>query len=77
MNGFINLYKPSGMTSAYALNKIKKLLGKKVKCGHMGTLDPMASGVLPVGIGKSTRLFNYLLDKFSKNAPLGAKTTNE
>jgi tRNA pseudouridine55 synthase len=51
------------MTSAYALNKIKKLLGKKVKCGHMGTLDPMASGVLPVGIGKATRLFNYLLDK--------------
>lgn len=63
MNGFINLYKPSGMTSAYALNKIKKLLGKKVKCGHMGTLDPMASGVLPVAIGKSTRLFDYLLDK--------------
>ena len=63
MNGFINLFKPSGMTSAYALNKIKKLLGKKVKCGHMGTLDPMASGVLPVGIGKATRLFNYLLDK--------------
>lgn len=51
------------MTSAYALNKIKKILGKKIKCGHMGTLDPMASGVLPVGIGKATRLFNYLLDK--------------
>ena len=63
MNGFINLYKPSGMSSAYAINKIKKLLGKKVKCGHMGTLDPMASGVLPVGIGKATRLFNLLLDK--------------
>ena len=66
MNGFINLYKPSGITSAYALNKIKKILGKKVKCGHMGTLDPMASGVLPVGIGKCTRLFNYLLDKDKK-----------
>ncbi len=63
MNGFINLYKPSGMSSAYAINKIKKILGKKVKCGHMGTLDPMASGVLPVGIGKATRLFNFLLDK--------------
>lgn len=66
MNGFINLYKPSGMTSAYALNKIKKLIGKKVKCGHMGTLDPMASGVLPVAIGKCTRLFDYLLDKDKK-----------
>lgn len=63
MNGFINLYKPSGMSSAYALSKIKKVLGKKIKCGHMGTLDPMASGVLPVAVGKSTRLFNYLLDK--------------
>ena len=63
MTGFINFYKPSGMSSAYSLVKIKKLLGKKVKCGHMGTLDPLASGVLPVAIGKATRLFDYLLDK--------------
>ena len=36
---------------------------KGEKIGHMGTLDPMASGVLPVGVGKPSRLFQYLLDK--------------
>lgn len=62
MNGFLNFYKPSGMSSAYALNLIKKRF-KGEKMGHMGTLDPLASGVLPVAFGKSTRLFDYLLDK--------------
>ncbi len=62
MNGFINFYKPSGESSAYALNRIKKRF-KGEKIGHMGTLDPMASGVLPVAIGKATRLFDFLLDK--------------
>ncbi len=62
MNGFINIFKPSGITSAYAITKIKKMF-KGEKIGHMGTLDPLASGVLPVGIGKCNRLFNYLLDK--------------
>ncbi|MBR5439565.1 MAG: tRNA pseudouridine(55) synthase TruB [Clostridia bacterium] len=62
MNGFINLYKPSGISSAYALNSIKKKFrGSKV--GHMGTLDPLAEGVLPVAIGKCTKLFDYMLDK--------------
>lgn len=62
MNGFINFFKPSDMSSAYALNLIKKRF-KGEKLGHMGTLDPLASGVLPVAFGKSTRLFDYLLDK--------------
>ncbi len=62
MNGFLNLYKPSGMSSAYALNIIKKQF-RGVKIGHMGTLDPLASGVLPVAFSKSTRLFDFLLDK--------------
>ena len=62
MNGFINLYKPSGMSSAYALNSIKKKF-RHSKVGHMGTLDPLAEGVLPVAIGKCTKLFDYLLDK--------------
>ncbi len=62
MNGFINLNKPSGTSSAFALNCIKRKI-KNVKVGHTGTLDPMASGVLPVAIGKSTRLFDYMLDK--------------
>ena len=49
------------MSSAYAVGKVKKKLNSP--CGHMGTLDPMAEGVLPVGIGKTSRLFQYLLDK--------------
>ncbi|MBQ3235174.1 MAG: tRNA pseudouridine(55) synthase TruB [Clostridia bacterium] len=62
MNGFINYYKPSGISSAYAINRIKKLF-KGCKIGHLGTLDPLAEGVLPLAIGKSTRLFDFLLDK--------------
>lgn len=61
MVGFINLIKPAGMSSAYAVGAVKHAL--RVPCGHMGTLDPMASGVLPVGIGKASRLFDYMLDK--------------
>lgn len=61
MTGFINLNKPSGMSSAYAVGAVKKKFN--CPCGHMGTLDPMAEGVLPVGIGKASRLFQYLLDK--------------
>ena len=49
------------MSSAYAVGAIKHKF--KVPCGHMGTLDPMASGILPVGIGKTSRLFPFLLDK--------------
>ena len=59
--GFFNVDKPSGITSGTVVNKCKWLCG--VPCGHMGTLDPLASGVLPVGIGKATRLFDYFLDK--------------
>ncbi len=62
MNGFLNIYKPKGVSSAKVLNSLKKSL-KGVAIGHMGTLDPLASGVLPVALGKSTRLFDYLLDK--------------
>ena len=61
MKGFINLIKPEGMSSAYAVGAVKKRFN--IPCGHMGTLDPMASGVLPVGLGKASRLFDYLLDK--------------
>ena len=61
MTGFINIIKPSGMSSAYAVGAVKNKFNSP--CGHMGTLDPMAEGVLPVGIGKASRLFQYLLDK--------------
>lgn len=61
MNGFLNIYKPRGMSSAHCLNKVKKKLD--YKCGHMGTLDPLASGILPIGVGQASRLFDHLLDK--------------
>ena len=61
MLGFINVNKKSGVSSANAVYKVKKLL--KVKCGHMGTLDPLAEGVLPIGLGQATRLFDFLQGK--------------
>ena len=61
MRGFINLIKPEKMSSCYAVGAVKHKFN--VPCGHMGTLDPMASGVLPVGVYKTSRLFDYLLTK--------------
>ncbi|MBQ3020464.1 MAG: tRNA pseudouridine(55) synthase TruB [Clostridia bacterium] len=59
--GFFNIDKPSGIVSSTVVNKLKWLTG--TPCGHMGTLDPLASGVLPVGCGNATRLFDYFLEK--------------
>lgn len=59
--GFINVYKAKCDGSTYVVNKIKKKINEK--CGHMGTLDPLASGVLPVATNKATRLFDFLLNK--------------
>lgn len=59
--GFFNVDKPSGATSGAVVNKCKWLTS--TPCGHMGTLDPLASGVLPVGVGNATRLFDYFLEK--------------
>ncbi len=59
--GFLNVDKPSGITSGTVVNKCKWLTG--TPCGHMGTLDPLASGVLPIGVGNATRLFDYFLEK--------------
>ncbi len=60
-SGFININKPSGISSAAAVSIVKRVTG--MPCGHMGTLDPLASGVLPVAYGNASRLFSYLLDK--------------
>lgn len=62
MQGFVSVYKPSGMTSSSVVCKIKKHFHID-KIGHMGTLDPLASGILPIAIGKATRMFDYFLDK--------------
>lgn len=64
MKGFLNLNKPSGITSAQAVAIVKRKLNlKNEKVGHTGTLDPMASGVLPIAIGRTTRLFDFMLSK--------------
>lgn len=62
MNGFLNILKPPGMTSAAVVAVVRRLTGEK-RVGHAGTLDPEASGVLPIMIGKAARLFDYLVDK--------------
>jgi tRNA pseudouridine55 synthase len=59
MDGFLNLHKPLGFTSHDCVAKLRRLLKTK-KIGHAGTLDPMADGVLPVAIGRATRLLQFL-----------------
>ena len=61
-SGFVNIIKPTGETSSDIVCKIKKILGIK-KVGHLGTLDPAASGVLPIAFGKATKFFDYYLTK--------------
>ena len=62
MNGFFNINKPAGMSSAAVVGVLKRLTGEK-RIGHAGTLDPEAAGVLPIMLGRATRLFDYLVDK--------------
>jgi tRNA pseudouridine55 synthase len=59
MFGFINLHKPQGWTSHDCVAKVRRLLNTR-KVGHGGTLDPLATGVLPIAVGKATRLLSYL-----------------
>lgn len=60
--GFVNIIKPTNMTSSDVVIKIKKILNTK-RVGHLGTLDPAASGVLPIAVGKATKFFDYFLKK--------------
>ena len=57
--GIINVNKPKGLTSHQVVGKLRKILGTK-QVGHTGTLDPLAVGVLPVCVGKATRIIQYL-----------------
>ncbi len=59
MFGFLNINKPSGMSSHKVISILRKITGIK-QIGHGGTLDPLASGVLPVAIGKASKLIDYL-----------------
>jgi len=63
VDGWVNLDKPLGMTSTQAVGKIRRIMnGQKV--GHAGTLDPLASGVLPIALGEATKTIPYMQDAF-------------
>jgi len=61
MNGVLNINKPAGMTSHDVVDQLRRLLHEK-KVGHAGTLDPDATGVLPVCLGKATKIIQFLQD---------------
>lgn len=62
MEGVVNVLKPPGMTSSNVVSDIRRVFAFK-RVGHTGTLDPGAAGVLPVCLGRATRLFDLLVDK--------------
>ena len=66
LNGLILLDKPEGFTSFKAAAVLRRIYGTK-RVGHTGTLDPMATGVLPIFLGRATALFHY--QYFRPNSP--------
>lgn len=75
MDGIIVINKPIGCTSYNIVYRVKKIFKEKV--GHTGTLDPLATGVLPILIGKGTKLSNYLMEhdkEYIATLKLGKKT---
>ncbi|MEL6909429.1 MAG: tRNA pseudouridine(55) synthase TruB [Cyanobacteria bacterium J06598_4] len=78
MFGFVNLNKPAGFTSHDCIAKLRRLLNTR-KIGHGGTLDPAATGVLPIAVGKATRLLQFLPNAKAYRATirLGVTTTTD
>ena len=79
MDGIINFFKPKGMTSHDAVYYFRRLCKTK-RVGHTGTLDPMATGVLPICIGKATRVSEYLLNvgkEYIGELTLGTETDTQ
>jgi tRNA pseudouridine55 synthase len=78
VQGFLNLNKPYNWTSHDCVARVRKLLRIK-KVGHAGTLDPAATGVLPIAYGKATRLLQYLPENKAYNATIrfGIQTTTD
>lgn len=77
-NGFLNLNKPAGLTSHDCVAALRRILQTK-KVGHGGTLDPAAVGVLPIAVGKATRLLQFLPQQKTYRATIrfGVKTTTD
>ena len=78
MQGFLNLNKPAGWTSHDCVARVRRLLKLK-RVGHAGTLDPAAVGVLPLAVGKATRLLQFLPDNKAYRATVrfGMTTTTD
>ncbi|HEY1016710.1 MAG TPA: tRNA pseudouridine(55) synthase TruB [Herpetosiphonaceae bacterium] len=80
LHGFVVIDKPAGMTSHDVVSKLRRLAGQK-RVGHGGTLDPMATGVLPIALGNATRLLEYLQEEDQKaylaTVRLGAATDTD
>lgn len=79
MEGIINLYKEAGMTSHDCVFKLRKILQTK-KIGHGGTLDPDVEGVLPICVGRATKVIEYMVDSgktYEGEITLGYSTTTE
>lgn len=77
MNGVLNIFKPKGMTSFDVVRQVKKVCNTS-KVGHTGTLDPEATGVLPICIGKATKIIDYIMNSekvYEVEFKLGVKTT--
>ena len=77
MNGVLNIFKPKGMSSFDAVRIVKKVVGTG-KVGHTGTLDPEATGVLPICIGKATKIIDYIMNSekvYEVTLKLGIRTT--
>ncbi len=78
-HGFLNIAKPAGCTSHDVVNIVRRLLGQR-RVGHAGTLDPLARGVLVLGVGHGTRLLEYLADTrktYRATVLLGQTTTTD
>jgi len=79
VNGIINVIKPPGMSSHQVVKFVRKITGIK-RVGHTGTLDPGASGVLPLCIGKATRLASFLSEEdksYTAELTLGISTRTQ
>ncbi|MGI6246308.1 MAG: tRNA pseudouridine(55) synthase TruB [Pseudochelatococcus sp.] len=79
VNGWLILDKPVGMTSTYAVAVIKRLFNAR-KAGHAGTLDPLASGILPIALGEATKTVPYVMDgrkAYTFNVSWGSETTTD
>ncbi len=61
IHGWINLDKPEGLTSTQAMSKVRRIFDAK-KAGHAGTLDPLATGILPIAMGEATKTIPYIQD---------------